>query len=70
MYQYINVALIIGVPYAEAPVGDLRFEKPKPANTWSGVRDALTLGNICVQTNPYTGMYFAIHYIQCSKFLY
>jgi para-nitrobenzyl esterase len=33
-----------GIPYAEPPVGALRFAAPRPAPGWTGVRDALTFG--------------------------
>ena len=39
-----------GVPYAKAPVGELRWQPPQPAATWSGVRDASRPGPDCVQT--------------------
>ncbi|XP_038219762.1 esterase FE4-like [Zerene cesonia] len=29
-----------GIPYAEPPVGDLRFKGPKPKTPWTGVREA------------------------------
>ena len=38
-----------GVPYAAAPVGDLRWRAPKPAAAWQGVRNASKLGPDCVQ---------------------
>jgi len=33
-----------GVPYAEPPLGPLRFAAPRPAAAWSGVRDATRFG--------------------------
>lgn len=38
-----------GVPYARPPVGALRWRAPRPAEAWSGVRDAGEVGAICVQ---------------------
>ncbi|XP_049775007.1 esterase FE4-like [Schistocerca cancellata] len=39
----------LGIPYAAPPVGPLRFQPPKPAQTWKGVKDALKFGSRCVQ---------------------
>lgn len=36
-----------GIPYAEPPVGNLRFRNPVPHRGWSGVRDARNHGSIC-----------------------
>ena len=58
------VVVITGVPYAEPPTGSLRFEKPKPAQSWSGVRDALTVGNVCPQRNSFTGIIFYLGVIK------
>ena len=43
-----------GVPYAAAPVGDLRWRAPAPAAKWSGVREAADYGNVCMQKYPST----------------
>ncbi|XP_014357082.2 juvenile hormone esterase [Papilio machaon] len=40
-----------GIPYAEPPIGDLRFKPPQPKKAWDGVRDAKKFGPICCQCN-------------------
>ncbi len=39
----------LGIPYAEAPVGDLRWRPPHARARWTGVRDALQFGKHCPQ---------------------
>src|SRR5262245_14002169 len=36
--------VFLGVPFARAPLGALRFAPPEPAPSWSGVRDAVEYG--------------------------
>jgi len=38
-----------GVPYAEPPVGDLRWQAPKDPESWNGVRDATEPAMKCTQ---------------------
>lgn len=38
-----------GIPYAEAPVGPLRFRAPQPPKTWDGVRAATSFSRIAPQ---------------------
>jgi para-nitrobenzyl esterase len=42
-------AEFLGIPYAEPPIGDLRWRPPVPAKPWTGVRDASTFGWPCAQ---------------------
>ena len=41
-----------GIPYAQPPVGDLRWQEPQPAAAWPGIRHALEFGPMCPQGNP------------------
>ena len=41
--------LFAGIPYAAAPVGPLRWQDPRPAPAWDGVRDATVPGPRCMQ---------------------
>ncbi|MDO9495208.1 MAG: carboxylesterase family protein, partial [Nocardioides sp.] len=38
-----------GIPYAAAPVGDLRWAEPAPPEPWEGERDATRFGDACLQ---------------------
>ncbi|XP_059057542.1 juvenile hormone esterase-like [Achroia grisella] len=38
-----------GIPYAEPPVGNLRFKAPQPAKPWEGIREAKNFGPVCYQ---------------------
>jgi para-nitrobenzyl esterase len=42
-------AQFLGIPYAEPPIGPLRWRAPVPKKSWSGVRDANAFGSSCSQ---------------------
>ena len=47
----------LGIPYAEPPVGELRFAAPKPAKHWSGTKDVTKFGPSCIQASlPHIGV--------------
>ncbi|GAB3973703.1 carboxylesterase/lipase family protein [Plantactinospora veratri] len=48
--------LFQGIPYAAAPVGELRWRSPQPVERWAGVRDATRPGNRCAQTADSWGL--------------
>ena len=47
-----GVRVFKGVPFAAAPVGELRWKAPQPVVPWSGVRAAEAFGPQCMQ-QPY-----------------
>lgn len=47
-----GVVRFLGIPYAAAPVGALRFALPQRPQMWSGVREATTRGAIAPQPTP------------------
>ncbi|XP_034613467.1 acetylcholinesterase-like [Trachemys scripta elegans] len=44
-----TVTAFLGIPYAEPPVGALRFQKPLPHQPWSHVLETTSFGNACHQ---------------------
>jgi carboxylesterase type B len=42
-----GVDRFLGIPYAAAPAGALRWKAPRPADPWKGVRSASRFGNAC-----------------------
>jgi para-nitrobenzyl esterase len=47
-----------GIPFAKAPVGDLRWKAPEPAENWSGLKKADKFGASPMQTNVFGDMRF------------
>jgi para-nitrobenzyl esterase len=53
-----KVNAFLGLPYAAAPVGDLRWKAPEPAAKWKGERDATKFGAHCAQGPVFADMVF------------
>jgi len=47
-----NLLVFKGIPYAAAPIGNLRWRAPQPVQKWQGVRMANEFGRACMQSNP------------------
>lgn len=47
-----------GIPYAQPPVGDLRWRAPQPVKDWDGIRDAGKFGPKAMQKFIFTDMRF------------
>lgn len=45
-------AAFLGIPFAEAPIGDLRFRAPVPKAPWEGVLDALEFAATAQRGDP------------------
>jgi para-nitrobenzyl esterase len=45
-----GVTAFKGIPFAAAPVGDLRWKPAQAPVAWDGVRDGTQYGDVCVQT--------------------
>ena len=53
-----GVLVFRGVPYAEPPTGDRRWQAPVPVSAWEGTRDATTFGPDCwQQLTPESSVY-------------
>jgi para-nitrobenzyl esterase len=48
-----------GIPYAQPPVGDLRWQPPQPPQPWQGVREASQPGTTCTQRKSGLTPFFA-----------
>ena len=51
-----GVRVFKGIPYAAAPVGELRWRGPAAPKSWEGVRSATEFGSICPQTTGLAAM--------------
>lgn len=58
-----NVEAFLGIPYAEPPVGNLRFAKPVPKLPWTKTFDAEELPPACLQP----GMEFTARHLNQSN---
>jgi para-nitrobenzyl esterase len=52
-------AMFKAIPFAEPPVGALRWREPQPVKPWRGVRDATRYSAACVQNPIGTGVFLA-----------
>lgn len=52
--------MYMGIPYAEPPVGMLRFKKPRPITPWSEELNCTHFGPRCPQVDEYFAQYLNI----------
>ncbi|MBR5655743.1 MAG: carboxylesterase family protein [Prevotella sp.] len=53
-----GVKKFLGVPFAQAPVGDLRWKAPQPVQAWEGIREAKAFSDDPMQPNIFGDMNF------------
>jgi para-nitrobenzyl esterase len=53
-----RIRVFRGIPFAAAPVGELRWQAPRPAAPWQGTRDATEVGSRCLQGNIFSDISF------------
>jgi para-nitrobenzyl esterase len=53
-----GIRMFKGVPFAQPPVGDLRWKEPQPLEKWRGVRRADQFGPRCPQRSVFGDMNF------------
>lgn len=53
-----DVMVFKGIPYAAAPVGDLRWKAPQPVTPWTGVRVCDTFGKTSIQPGNQPGTFY------------
>lgn len=47
-----DVVSFKGIPFAAAPIGDLRWKTPQPAKSWDGVKECKTFSASAMQATP------------------
>ena len=57
-FEEDGVKKFLGVPFAQAPVGELRWKAPQPVQAWEGVREAKQFGDDPMQPNIFGDMSF------------
>ena len=53
-----GISIFMGVPFAQPPVGELRWKAPQPVNNWEGVYKADCFGSRATQENVFGDMAF------------
>ena len=57
-FEQDGVKKFLGVPFAQAPVGELRWKAPQPVLAWEGIREAKDFGDDPMQPNIFGDMQF------------
>ena len=55
--RHPSVSVYRGIPYAEPPIGELRWAPPQPVKPWKGIFSAIEFGPECIQPTMEGGFY-------------
>ena len=47
-----TIQRFLGIPFAQPPVGDLRWKAPQPLSPWQGVKSCVAYGPSPMQAEP------------------
>lgn len=53
-----NIQSFKGIPFAQPPVGDLRWKAPQPVTNWNGIKQTKKFGPRAIQSNVFGDMGF------------
>ncbi|XP_035297577.1 carboxylesterase 5A [Cricetulus griseus] len=62
------VNVFLGIPFAEPPLGNLRFSNPRSASPWNDLREATTYPNLCFQNLEWLSINQRMLKVQYPKF--
>ncbi|XP_033327890.2 juvenile hormone esterase [Megalopta genalis] len=60
VWHSIKYNAFLGIPYAEPPIGNLRFKPPVPKKPWTDVYDAVEEGGTCPQLDFFNEGYIGV----------
>lgn len=64
-----EVWAFLGIPYADAPVGQNRWKAPQPVKPWEGVRDATKYAPDCPQVTLPKGSFYQVEFYPNDKIM-
>ena len=59
-----KITVFRGIPYAKAPVGDLRWREPVEADKWDGVRECREFGCAAIQAEHAKGSFYEVEFYE------
>lgn len=57
-FEKAGIKIFRGIPYAQPPVGELRWREPQPVKNWSGVKKTIDFGPRAMQLPVFSDMRF------------